>query len=359
MKSKVMDYLYKTVFKPVAFALDAEFIHDSISSLGETLENFPGLVSFLFDSPHADLKKKVLGVEFTNPVGLSAGFDYNGHLAQVLSSVGFGFNSVGTVTAKAYEGNPKPRLMRLPKSKSLLVNKGFKSEGAPAVAGRLDGKKLEGKTIGISVGSSNCPEVDTVNKAIDDYLFTFDLFKNKKYAQYFELNISCPNTEMTESFTEINNYEKLISAIAGLKLKQPVFVKMPNEMTTAQSDEFVTRSLKKDIKGFIFANLVKDRNNPAFDKAEMRKFDNLKGNFSGKPTEAGANQLVAHTRKKFGTDVAIIGCGGIFSPEDAIRKLAAGADLIQLITGMIYEGPTLIGEINQEIANRRLLFIDN
>jgi dihydroorotate dehydrogenase len=351
VKSKIIHYLYRAVFKPVAFAMDAEFVHDSIVNLGERLENYSNLVSGLFDSPHADLKKKVLGVEFGNPVGLAAGFDYNGHLAQVLQSVGFGFNTVGTVTAKAYTGNPRPRLARLPKSRSLLVNKGFKNEGATAIAKRLDNKKLTGKTVGISVGSSNRPEVNTIDKAIDDYLFTFEVFKNKNYVKYWELNISCPNTAMTENFTELKNYEKLISEVGNLKLKQPIFVKMPNEMPENMVNEFVGSSLKKDIRGFIFSNLVKDRKNPVFDPKEMQKFDNLKGNFSGKPTEVNSNRLIKHAREKFGKEIAIIGCGGIFSPTDAINKLVAGADLVQLITGMIFEGPTLVGEINKQIAN--------
>ena len=336
---------YRNVFKPLAFSLDAELVHNRITNVGELLENQDRLLSGLFACNNPKLEKKVLGVTFENPVGLAAGFDYDGHLAQVLKHVGFGFNTIGTVTAKAYGGNPGPRLARLPNSRALLVNKGFKSEGAKAVALRLDKKDLKGHTVGISVGSSNISEVNSVPKAIEDYLFTFKVFKNKSYVKYFELNISCPNTAMTESFTNPNNFKKLVAAIKKLKIKKPIFVKMPNEITNTASDALVDIALRGGIKGFIFSNLVKDRKNPALRKDELAKVASLKGNFSGKPTEANSERLIAHTRKKYGRKVAIIGLGGIFTANDAKRKLDVGADLVQLITGMIYEGPQLIGQI--------------
>jgi dihydroorotate dehydrogenase len=329
--------------------LDAEFIHDQMTRVGEFFENYPNLTSALFSFSHPNLKKTVLGVEFTNPVGLAAGFDYDGHLAQVLHSVGFGFNTVGTVTAKPYAGNSPPRLGRLPKSRSLLVNKGFKSQGADKIAARLDAKNLTHSTVGLSVGSSNIPEINSLNKAITDYLYTFNLFKNKNYVKYFELNISCPNTAMPESFTLPSNFQKLVQAINRAKISQPIFVKMPNEISMSDSDKLVEVALKNNIHGFIFSNLVKNRANPYFDKTEIAKFAKFKGNFSGAPTFTNSNNLISHTRQKFGKDIAIIGCGGIFTPDDAKTKLTAGADLVQLITGMIYQGPQLPGQICESL----------
>ncbi|HZZ98884.1 MAG TPA: quinone-dependent dihydroorotate dehydrogenase [Candidatus Saccharimonadia bacterium] len=342
---KIFGLSYRYIFKPLAFCLDAEFVHESMTSIGELLENADWLLAPLFVYEHPSLHRTVLGLHFDNPIGLSAGFDYDGHDAQVLKSVGFGFNTVGTVTAQAYEGNPGKRLDRLPKSKSLFVNKGFKSEGAAAVAKRLDTKNLRGHTVGISIGSTNSPKVNTIQKAIEDYCVTFHMFQNRAYVKYFELNISCPNTSMTESFTNPKNFEQLLKKVTALKLKQPIFVKMPNEIEAKNSDALVSTALKHGVHGFIFSNLVKNRKNPAFNVAEMQKFANMKGNFSGKPTEKNANALIAHTRKKFGKKVAIIGVGGVFGVKDAQAKFNAGADLVQLITGMIYEGPQLIGEI--------------
>ncbi len=330
-KSKVFGLLYRKVFKPVAFQVEAEAVHDLTTRLGERLENFPGLVSGLFSFQNPSLKRRVLGLEFPNPVGLAAGFDYDGHLAKVLPAVGFGFNTVGTVTAKPYIGNPKPRLLRLPKSRSILVNKGFKSEGALAVAARLDRKNLRGQILGVSVGASNLPEVNTISNAIEDYLFTFGLFGKRSYVSYFELNVSCPNVALGESFTEEKNFSQLAEQMAALKLRQPIFVKMPNEITPVQSDALVRIALKHGIRGFIFSNLAKDRKNSAFDKSEIERVASFKGNFSGRPTFEGSNRLIAHTRKVFGRDVVIVGCGGIFTPEDAMVKLSCGADLVNLL----------------------------
>jgi len=351
LKHKIFGSLYKTIFKPIAFQFDAEFVHNSMSSVGESLEFAAPLVAATFAYQHPVLSKKVLGITFVNPVGLAAGFDNNGHDARILKYVGFGFNSVGTVTARPSPGNPAPRLGRLPKSKSLLVNKGFKSDGADVIVKRLDAKKLQGHAIGISVGSSNVPEVNTIPKAIDDYLYTFELFKKKSYVSYFELNISCPNTAMSEPFTDKQNFATLVRQVMALKIKQPIFVKMPNEISFDDVDTLIRLALKNDVHGFIFSNLVKNRKNPGFVKEEMEKFADRKGNFSGKPAEKNANALIAHARKKFGKEIAIIGCGGVFSVNDAQAKFDAGADLVQLITGMIFEGPQVVGDICEGLTH--------
>ncbi len=342
--------LYKNLAKPVFFQFDAELVHNLMTTFGEALENASPIVQALFSFQNPALKKKVLGLEFPNPVGLAAGFDHDGHLAKVIGDTGFGFNTVGTVTAKYFPGNPGTRLARLPKSQSLLVNKGFKSSGALAVARRLDKKGFDGQILGVSVGSSNLPEVNTIPRAVDDYLFTFDVFKNKPYVKYFELNISCPNTAMTQSFTKPKNFQALIAAVKSLKIKQPIFVKMPNEVDPADSDKLVSAALKSGIRGFIFSNLVKKRDNPAFHPKEIAMHGSKAGNFSGKPTAANSKSLVSHTRRKFGKDVAIISTGGIFTPQDAKERLDLGADLVQLITGMIFEGPQLAGEINEYLV---------
>ena len=213
---------------------------------------------------------------------------------------------------------------------------------------------MRGHTVGISVGSSNLPEVNTINKAIEDYLFTFNVFSKKSYVKYFELNISCPNTVLTESFVEQKYFKRLIKELRRLDLRQPVFVKMPNEIDLSIAHGLVRVSLKEEIRGFIFSNLVKNRSNKCLVASELEKVKDLKGNFSGKPTFENSNRLIRSTRKKFGKDVAIIGCGGVFNPVDALEKFKAGADLVQLITGMIFEGPQIAGDINNSIWKARL-----
>jgi dihydroorotate dehydrogenase subfamily 2 len=350
MAHTIAGVVYKNLIKPVLFRCDPETVHDKTTKIGERLENQEWLLNRLFAYQNTILRKTVLGLEFENPVGLAAGFDYNGHLAKVMKHVGFGFNTIGTVTAQKYEGNKPPRLARLPKSKSLLVNKGFKSDGAEIIARRLDGKKLSRHMIGISVGGSNVPEVNTTSKAIDDYLKTFNLFKDRQYVKYFELNISCPNIAMTESFSTLKNFQELVRAIGSLGITQPIFVKMPSEIALEESDALVRVALGHGIRGFIFSNLIKNRNNSALEKEEVAELRDIPGNFSGAPTAENSKRMVKHTRDTFGADVAIISCGGIFSATDAMERFSLGADLIQFITGMIYEGPQLAGEINRGIA---------
>src|SRR3989344_2036574 len=209
---KLHEYYYRYVARPILFLFDSEFDHDLMTSLGEKSENMGWILHGLYGYRHPSLHKKVLGLEFENPIGLAAGFDYDGHMAKVMQHIGFGFNTVGSVTALPYEGNPKPRLGRLVKSKALLVNKGFKSGGAVAIRRRLDQKKLAGHTVGISVGSSNLPQIDSIPKAIADYITTFTLFQNRKYVKYFELNISCPNISLKGTFNDPINFAKLCVA---------------------------------------------------------------------------------------------------------------------------------------------------
>lgn len=380
---------YRNIVKPVLFHFDAELVHDFHSSMGEFLGSYSltrGIVKsvFVYEDPslvqnmkdfglkpevssflaggseqsefhpraeaHGFPAAKINGVRYINPVGLSAGFDYDGHMAEIMSGVGFGFNTVGTVTAKYYEGNKKPRLARLPKSKSLFVNKGFKSGGCERVAERLDGMSLMDKTVGISVGSSNLPEVDSIEKAVADYTTTFEIFRERKYVKYFELNISCPNTLLPEPFTDKNNLELLLKEVGKLKIVQPIYIKMPSEIEESMAFELIDCSLNNGVNGFIFSNLVKDRSNKYLDRGELEKLAGLKGNFSGRPTGENSNRLIKSVRSRYGKDVVIIGCGGIFDAIGAYEKLKMGANLVQLISGMIFEGPQLIGEINRDLV---------
>lgn len=306
-KHKLQHWIYRHILRPCLFTIKSEEIHNMMSKLGELMENADWLLETLYSYKNSKLNKSILGINFENPVGLAAGFDYEGRLAKAMKHIGFGFNTVGTITAKPYEGNNPPRLGRLVKSQSLLVNKGFKSEGAVRTAKRLDSKKLNGHAIGISVGSSNIPEINTIDKAINDYLFTFDVFKEKPYVKYFELNISCPNAKMTESFLNYKNFESLVKAIKNLNLKQPVFVKMPNEITLKGAEKLVSIGLQYSIKAYIFSNLVKDRTNKYFVKYEIKNAKNLKGNFSGKPCFENSNRLLRHIRNKFGNKVVLVG----------------------------------------------------
>lgn len=339
--------------KPVLFRFDPEFVHDRFTDLGsvagksalgrKTLEHF-----FTYTSPV--LERTIDGITLPNPVGLAAGFDYTGRMAKVLSRVGFGFNTVGTVTARPYDGNPKPRLLRLVKSQSLLVNKGFKSPGADVVKRTLDAHGFTNEVIGISVGSSNVPEVDTIAKAIDDYLYTLTVFKDAPYVRYFEINISCPNARISEQFADSRTFTQLLKAMESLHLTKPLWLKMANEITVPHCEQQIRTALQHGMKTFILTNLVKKRTNPYLDPSEVQRIATLKGNFSGIPTRENALRLIQEMHRTFTNEIDLIGVGGIFTPQQAQETLAAGAIAVQLITGMIYKGPALVREILEHLA---------
>ena len=225
-------FMYQNFVKPVYFLLTPEFIHNRMVFFGELLSKTPimKLIGSKFIYKDKSLKQKVSGITFENPVGLAAGFDYNANLTQALSYLNFGFQSVGTITYIPYEGNPPPRLGRLPKSRSLMVNKGFKNLGTDFISKKL--KNLEFKIpIGISIGLTNSNENKTLDQAIKDIVAAFKIFENSGVKNsYYELNISCPNLiNNSISFYKSANLKQLLQLIKRLKLKKSVFIKMPIE----------------------------------------------------------------------------------------------------------------------------------
>ena len=339
---------YRNIVKPVLFLINPEIIHTVMVSLGAklgTIRPIKQLLSFLLVFVDDKLQTRVEGIRFKNPVGLSAGFDYDAKLTQILPSLNFGFETIGTVTNHAYEGNPPPMLGRLPKSRSLMVNKGFKSEGAEKIIERLEGLKFE-IPIGISIGRTNSRNLTTQEGSVKDIVKTFRQFEKSKVKHtHYELNISCPNLYGNITFYPPKNLRKLLDALAKVRMKRPVFIKMPIEKSNREFLNMLRVIEKyKFVKGLTIGNLQKNRKDPSLNKQEVRKFK--VGNFSGKPCEQRSNELIKLAYKKYAKRFTIIGVGGIFSAEDAYKKIRLGASLVALITGMIYQGPSLITEIN-------------
>lgn len=308
-------------------------------------------LAWLFDYENSKLERTVAGVKFRNPVGLAAGFDYDADLIEIVPSLGFGFHTIGTVTLGAYEGNPAPMLGRLPKSKSLLVNKGFKSAGMKAVLAKI-GRRKSSIPLGISIGATNRP-YQSFEEQIEEITKAFELAIAHKHFDYYELNVSCPNliniSQFAKRLDEPSGLKELLDRLGKVGIDKPVFVKMPSEKSEAQTLALCDVMIAYDyLKGVILSNLVKDRTNPAFDKDEVAKIG--KGNFSGKPVEKLSNQLISSVHERFIGRLEVVGCGGIFTGEDAREKLLRGASLVQMITGMIYMGPSQIGTINKELA---------
>jgi len=349
MKYTICRFLYKTLVKPLFFLFDPEHIHDGMTAFGSVLGRYSltaSLTRKFFSFGHPSLIQELHGITFQNPVGLSEGFDKDAHLVEILDDVGFGFTQVGSVTQHAYEGNPKPRLVRLPRSKSILVNYGLKSDGAQAVLNRLQKKRVS-IPISISIAKTNSKENASDEEAIKDYVQTFEQFVSRGIGDLFTINISCPNTYGGEPFTTVERLDSLLGAVKMVKTEKPIFVKMPINLPWETFKLLLEVIVKHGLTGVIIGNLNKDRASVAL--ADPLS-DDAKGNLSGLPTQALSNELIAKTYQEYGDALTIIGVGGIFSAEDAYEKIQRGASLVQLITGMIFEGPQLIGAINKGLV---------
>lgn len=347
-----LEVLYKYFFKKILFLIEAEVVHRQAMFWGEIFGNvkvIKYLINFVFHFKNKNLQQNVAGIYFENPIGLSAGYDYDGAFPNIMSSFGFGFETIGTITLHQCVGNEKPRLGRLPKSQSLLVNKGFRNPGVRKIISKLERTNFE-LPVGISIGTTNSEKITTELEATRDIVRSFNLLiQSDLRNSYYELNISCPNLKTKVSFYTVNNLKKLLSELSKLDIEYPVFIKMPIDRTDTEFKKLLDVIIKYPyVKGVIIGNLQKDRNDASFVKEEIEKAG--VGNFSGKPTFKRSNELIGLTHKYFGKKLIIIGCGGVFTAEDAYLKIRLGASLVQLITGMIYEGPQRIAQINQGLS---------
>ncbi len=342
-------FLYRVLLKPFFFAQDPEYIHDRMTAIGERLGRSRvgnAVIRLCFGYHHPSLEQQVWDIHFSNPVGLAAGFDKEGVVYGVLGSVGFGFAEVGTVTFGSYEGNPKPRLYRLPKSRSLLVYYGLKNRGARAIVEYLKKQPKKIPQI-ISIGKTNCVRTAEEVKAIDDYKNGLSIFENASIGDAYELNISCPNTFGGEPFTTPEKLQKLLTALNVQKIGKPIILKMPINLDWEEFRPLLDVAMQYNIHAVNIGNLNKNRNDPSLKEVVPEE---IKGSLSGKSTWELSNDLISRTYVYCGHKMVIIGTGGIFSAADAYEKIKRGATLVELITGMIYEGPQLIGEINEGLV---------
>jgi dihydroorotate dehydrogenase subfamily 2 len=343
---------YRIIAKPIFFLQDPEKVHTRITHIGQRLGASPairGILSGLFRSHDPILSQSLFQISFESPIGLAAGFDYEARLTQILPCLGFGFGTVGTITNAPYEGNPRPMLGRLPKSRSLMVNKGFKNLGMAATL-----KSLKGTTFayhaGISIGKTNTAELKTQKSAVEDIISAFKMAEASDVPfSYYELNISCPNLQGSIEFYEPAHLEELLAAVGALSLAKPVWIKMPLTKTDEEAKKMLDVIVRHSfVKAVIFGNLQRDRTTPTLDQDEVKQFP--KGNFSGVPCRERSDELIRLAFQNYGSRIAIIGCGGVFSAEDAYRKIRLGASLVELITGLIFEGPQLVSEINLQLG---------
>jgi len=350
----IADSLYKWPIKPLLFARPPDAVHEGMVRLGWFTQKLP-LVNRLMHASlsHADstmLAQHVFGLTFENPVGLSAGLDKNAQLPPTMRAVGFGFATVGSITAEAADGNPKPWYYRLPNSKSLVVNAGLPNEGADVIGERIAsyrGDLFEHFPLVANLAKTNSPKTNTDEAGVADYIAGLSALQHNPHIAMFEINVSCPNTFGGEPFTRPEPLEALLAKIDDLNLLQPVTVKMPINLTWDKFDELLQVIVKHKVVAVTIGNLQKNRK-----AVELKDKlpDTVPGNLSGKPTFDMCNELIAKTYAAYGEKLTIIGLGGIFSAEDTYEKIKRGATLVELVTGVIFTGPQLIGQINHDLV---------
>lgn len=346
VRNKVHSFLYKNITKRIFFLQDPEKVHDRITTLAEFFgkNSFSRkIISLGFSYNNKMLKQRILGIDFSNPIGLAAGFDKNALLTDFMPSIGFGFEEVGSITGEPCDGNPKPRLWRLKISKGLVVYYGLKNDGCKKIAKRLRGKKFN-FPVGISIAKTNNKETVDTKKGVADYVKAYKEFTN--IGDYTTINISCPNAYGGEPFTDPKKLDKLLFEITKIKCKKPIFIKLSPDLEKKQIDYILEVIKKHKIQGIICSNLTKKRKNNKIKEKNIPK----KGGISGKVVEKLSDDLISYIYKKTKGKFIIIGVGGVFTAEDAYEKIKSGASLIQLITGMVFEGPQVVSEINRGLA---------
>ncbi|NUT51712.1 MAG: quinone-dependent dihydroorotate dehydrogenase [Saccharothrix sp.] len=339
--------VYKSVVRKALFRMhggDAERVHET--TLG-VLERLTPAAKLVRRKPAAP--RTVFGVRFPNPVGLAAGLDKNGRALPALAALGFGFVEVGTVTRHAQPGNPKPRLFRLRASEAIINRMGFNNDGALELANRLERLGPLSVPLGISLGKS---KVTPVEEAVEDYRASLRALY--RHGDYFAINISSPNTPGLRSLQDRAASSELLAALnatahdlAGSGPRKPILVKIAPDLTDPAIAELLEVCAEHEVSGIIATNTTLSRDGLA---PADRRLAHEAGGLSGRPLADRAREVVRFVSRETGGGLPIIGVGGISSPDDAARMLDAGASLIQLYTGFIYEGPGLVNRINRALA---------
>ncbi|WP_256007553.1 quinone-dependent dihydroorotate dehydrogenase [Pedobacter deserti] len=340
------------LIKPIFFKFDPEKVHYFVvKRLKWFHEHFPlgkTILRSSFDVSIKGLEREVFGIRFRNPVGLAAGFDKNGEYIEALSDLGFGFIEVGTVTPLPQPGNDKPRMFRLEEDAALINRMGFNNKGVDTLAERL--RILKAKNTGIVIGGNIGKNKNTPNEeATSDYIKCFDRLFD--VVDYFVVNVSSPNTPGLRALQEKEPLMELLNTLQQRNRKndisRPILLKIAPDLTDEQLDDIVEIVLETKIAGVIATNTTIDRNG-------LYASDTVKkevGGLSGKPLASRSTEVIRYLSSKSNRAFPIIGVGGIHSPEDAKEKLDAGASLVQLYTGFIYEGPGLIKAICKSLVN--------
>ena len=338
--------MYKSIIRPLLFLFDPEKVHQFTFRWLKFVNKIPFVPALLrvrYRLKDKCLEREVFGIKFLNPVGLAAGLDKNAELFSELSSLGFGFIEIGTVTPKPQPGNPPKRLFRLVEDEGIINRMGFNNEGVEAIVARL--KKNKNVIIGGNIGKNKWTEND---KAHEDYLYCFEYLA--PYVDYFVVNVSSPNTPNLRSLQEKEPLQKLLTLLqeanGKLPKSKPILLKIAPDLTDEQLMDIIDIVEQTRIAGVIATNTTITREGLTSEKkVEI-------GGLSGRPLTQRSTEVIRFLAEKSQHRFPIIGVGGIHTPEDALEKLRAGASLVQIFTGFIYEGPSLIKRINKAIIKR-------
>jgi dihydroorotate dehydrogenase len=343
--------LYKFILQPLLFCFDAERVHRFAVNFLKFIFKIPfvpALMRWWYRYENPALAREVFGLRFPNPIGLAAGFDKDAELIDELASFGFGFIEIGTLTPQPQAGNDKPRLFRLKKDRALINRMGFNNHGVQSAVARL--KKRRAKVI---VGGNIGKNKSTPNEsALSDYLMSFEaLFE---YVDYFVVNVSSPNTPNLRALQEREPLQNLLLALQAKNQQKskpkPILLKIAPDLTNEQLDEIVEVVLFTQIAGVIATNTTIDRQNLQTSTQDLEKIG--AGGLSGSPLRKRATEVIRYLKTKSNHAFPVIGVGGIETAEDAHEKLEAGADLVQIYTGFIYEGASIVQRLNRGLASK-------
>lgn len=343
--------MYK-IIRAILFFFDPEKVHYFTAAAIHFVLKIPGMKLIwrkLYSVNDPRLRKTVFGITFENPVGLAAGFDKNANMFNDLAYCGFGFIEIGTVTPKGQPGNDKPRLFRLKEDEAIINRMGFNNDGVVCAIENLKKKKTK-IIIGGNIGKNTNTSPDLYT---EDYCTVFKSLH--PYVDYFVLNVSCPNVGSHAKLGDKDYLLELISAVQDLNAKEsnpkPILLKIAPDLNCNQLDEIIEIVELTKIDGVIASNTSTDRVGLKMSEQELAEIGF--GGLSGQPIKKKSTETIRYLAEKSNKSFPIIGVGGIHSAEDAIEKLDAGADLVQLYTGFIYEGPALVKRINKAIVNKK------
>ena len=340
--------LYKKIIRPLLFSFDPERVHHMTFSFLKFVNKIPGvgsIIGWFYRVDHPKLEKELFGIKFPNPVGLAAGFDKDAKLFKELSAFGFGFIEIGTLTPKAQSGNPKKRLFRLKEDQAVINRMGFNNQGVDQAIGRL--KKNKHVIIGGNIGKN---KMTSNQNAFEDYSYCFNSLFD--YVDYFVVNVSSPNTPNLRALQDKKPLTELLDKLQELnqskQTPKPILLKIAPDLTQEQLLDIIEIVNKTSIDGVIATNTTLNRDGLVSPNKDQ------KGGLSGTPLKDKSTEVIRFLHQESEGSFPIVGVGGINSAADALEKLKAGASLVQVYTGFIYQGPKLIKTINKELLKGEL-----